>query len=134
MRERIPIRPGDLIRSPDRPTARWHRVIRVGRRKDGSRYITLRRARWGRLLGLGCRLLQDSAKDSPPKTVNGYSAPLLPPLLPGKWAFGSVQFSQYGEVLGPDFGVTFAVVEPDDCLVGVGQTGPPFNMAQVNMQ
>ena len=53
MRERIPIRPGDLIRSPDRPTARWHRVIRVGRRKDGSRYITLRRARWGRLLGLG---------------------------------------------------------------------------------
>jgi len=53
MRERIPIRAGDLFRSPDRPTARWHRVIRVGRRKDGSRYITLRRGRLGRLLGLG---------------------------------------------------------------------------------
>ena len=53
MRERIPIRPGDLFRSPDRPTARWHRVIRVGRRKDGSRYITIRRGRLGRLLGLG---------------------------------------------------------------------------------
>ena len=53
MRERIPIRPGDLFRSPDRPTARWHRVVRVGRHKDGSRYITLRRGRLGRLLGLG---------------------------------------------------------------------------------
>ena len=53
MRERIPIRAGDLFRSPDRPTARWHRVIRVGRRKDGSRYITIQRGRLGRLLGLG---------------------------------------------------------------------------------
>ena len=53
MRERINIRPGDLIRCPDRATARWHRVVRVGRHKDGSRYITLRRGRLGRLLGLG---------------------------------------------------------------------------------
>ena len=53
MRERLPIRPGDLIRCPDSPTARWHRVIRLGRRKDGSRYITLRRGRFWRLLGLG---------------------------------------------------------------------------------
>src|SRR3990167_4106592 len=53
MRERIPIRHGDLFRSPDRSTARWHRVIRIGRRKDGSRYITIRLGRFWRLLGFG---------------------------------------------------------------------------------
>lgn len=51
-RERIGIKPGDYIRSPDRPTARWHRVQRVGQRRNGSRYIVLRRSRIGRLLGL----------------------------------------------------------------------------------
>lgn len=51
-RERIDIRPGDLIRCPDRATARWHRVVRVGRRRDGTRYVTIRRSRLGRLLGL----------------------------------------------------------------------------------
>ena len=51
-RERIPIKPGDYIRCPDRATARWHRVVRVGRRRDGTRYIVLRRSRIGRLLGL----------------------------------------------------------------------------------
>lgn len=51
-RERIDIRPGDLIRCPDRATARWHRVVRVGRRRDGTRYVTIRRSRIGRLLGL----------------------------------------------------------------------------------
>ena len=51
-RERISIKPGDMIRCPDRATARWHRVVRVGRRRDGSRYIVLRRSRIGRLLGL----------------------------------------------------------------------------------
>ena len=52
MRESIGIKPGDRIRCPDRPPARWHTVISVGRRKDGSRYITLRRGRLWRLLGL----------------------------------------------------------------------------------
>lgn len=51
-RERIDIRPRDLIRSPDRATARWHRAARVGRRRDGTRYVTIRRGRIGRLLGL----------------------------------------------------------------------------------
>jgi len=51
-RERLGIRPGDLLRCPDRATARWHRVVRVGRRKDGTRYVTVRRSRLGRLLGL----------------------------------------------------------------------------------
>ena len=51
-RERIDIRPGDLIRCPDRATARWHRVVRVGRRKDGTRYVTIRRSRIWRALGL----------------------------------------------------------------------------------
>lgn len=50
--ERIGIRPGDLIRSPDRATARWHRVIRVGRRRDRTRYITIRRSRFWRAFGL----------------------------------------------------------------------------------
>ena len=53
MRERLSIHPGDLIRCPDRPTARWHKVVKVGRHKDGSRYLTLRRARFWRLLGFG---------------------------------------------------------------------------------
>ena len=53
MRERLSIHPGDLIRCPDRPTARWHKVVRVGRHKDGSRYLTIRRGCPGRLLGLG---------------------------------------------------------------------------------
>lgn len=52
-RESIGIRAGDLIRCPDRATARWHRVIRVARRKDGTRYVTIRRGKIGRLLGLG---------------------------------------------------------------------------------
>jgi hypothetical protein len=51
-RERIPIRPGDLVRCPDRPTAGWHRVVRVGRRRDGTRYVTIRRGRIWRVLGL----------------------------------------------------------------------------------
>lgn len=51
-RERIGIQPGDLIRCPDRATARWHRVARIGRRNDGTRYVTIRRGRIGRLLGL----------------------------------------------------------------------------------
>lgn len=50
--ERIDVRPGDKIRVPDRATARWHTVVRVGRRRDGTRYITLRQSRIGRLLGL----------------------------------------------------------------------------------
>ena len=51
-RERIEIKPGDFIRCPDRATARWREVLRVGRRRDGSRYVVLRRSRIGRLLGL----------------------------------------------------------------------------------
>ena len=51
-RERIPIRPGDLVRCPDRATAGWHRVVRVGRRRDGTRYVTIRRGRIWRALGL----------------------------------------------------------------------------------
>lgn len=51
-RERIGIEVGDLIRCPDRATARWHRVVRVGRRKDGTRYVTLRRTKFWRALGL----------------------------------------------------------------------------------
>ena len=54
-RERIPIKPGDSIRCPDRATARWHSVLRVGRRRDGSRYIVLRRSRSWRLLGLSAK-------------------------------------------------------------------------------
>lgn len=51
-RERIDIRPGDYLRCPDRATAGWHRVVRLGRRRDGTRYVTIRRARIWRLLGL----------------------------------------------------------------------------------
>ncbi len=51
-RERIPIRPGDLVRSPDRATARWHKVVRVGRRRNASRYIVVRRSRFWRAFGL----------------------------------------------------------------------------------
>lgn len=51
-RERIDIRPGDLIRCPDRATARWRAVLRVGRRRDGTRYVTIRRSRFWRALGL----------------------------------------------------------------------------------
>jgi len=51
-RERIGIRPGDRIRCPDRATAAWHTVQRVGRRRDGTRYIVLRRGRVWRALGL----------------------------------------------------------------------------------
>lgn len=51
-RERIDIRPGDLIRCPDRATARWHRVLRVGRRRDGTRYLTIRRSKFWRAFGL----------------------------------------------------------------------------------
>lgn len=51
-RERIDIRPGDLVRCPDRATARWHRVVRVGRRRDGTRYVTIRRSRFWRAFGL----------------------------------------------------------------------------------
>ena len=51
-RERIGIQAGDLFRSPDRPTARWHRVVKVGLRKDGTRYITIHRARIWRAFGL----------------------------------------------------------------------------------
>ena len=51
-RESIGIRPGDRIRCPDRSTAAWHTVQRVGRRRDGTRYIVLRRGRVWRALGL----------------------------------------------------------------------------------
>lgn len=51
-RERLGIRAGDLIRCPDHATARWHRVLRVGRRRDGTHYVVLQRARFWRLLGL----------------------------------------------------------------------------------
>jgi len=54
-RERIGIRPGDLIRCPDRATARWHKVVRVGRRRDGTRYVVIRRSRTSRALGLPAR-------------------------------------------------------------------------------
>ena len=55
MRESIGIRPGDLIRSPDRATARYHKVLRVGRRKDGTHYITLRTSPFWRALGVPAR-------------------------------------------------------------------------------
>lgn len=45
------IRTGDLIRCPDKATARWHRVVRVGRRRDGTRYVTVKARRFWRLLG-----------------------------------------------------------------------------------
>lgn len=51
-RERIPIRPGDQIRCPDRGTARWRKVVRVSRRRDGTRFITIRRSRFWRAFGL----------------------------------------------------------------------------------
>jgi len=54
-REHLGIRVGDLIRSPDRSTARYHKVLRVGRRKDGTHYITLRTSRIWRALGLSSR-------------------------------------------------------------------------------
>ena len=52
MRERIDIHPGDRIRCPDRATAAWHTALGVGRRRDGTRYIVLRRSRIWRALGL----------------------------------------------------------------------------------
>lgn len=51
-RARIGIKPGDYIRCPDRATARWRRVVRVGRRRDLTRYVTLRRGRIWRALGM----------------------------------------------------------------------------------
>jgi hypothetical protein len=54
-RERIDLKPGDRIRWPDRATALWHAVVRVGRRRDGTRYIILRRSRLGRAFGLPLR-------------------------------------------------------------------------------
>lgn len=51
-RERIGIRPGDYLRCPDRATARWHRVVRTGRRRDGTHYVTIRHGRLWRALGL----------------------------------------------------------------------------------
>jgi hypothetical protein len=51
-RERMDIKPGDRIRCPDRATAAWHTVVRTGRRRDGTRYVTLRRGRFWRALGL----------------------------------------------------------------------------------
>ena len=54
-RERIDLRPGDRVRCPDRPTAAWHVVQRIGRRKNGTRYIVIRRSRLGQALGLPLR-------------------------------------------------------------------------------
>ena len=54
-RETIGIKPGDQIRTPDRATARWYTVVRVGLRKDGTRYVTLRTSRFWRALGLPAR-------------------------------------------------------------------------------
>ena len=51
-RERIDLRPGDRIRCPDRATAAWHTVQVVGRRREGTRYVTIRRSRIWRALGL----------------------------------------------------------------------------------
>lgn len=50
-RERIDIKPGDFIRCPDRATAAWHRLVRVGRHRDGSRFVVLRRSRFWRAFG-----------------------------------------------------------------------------------
>ena len=55
IRERMGIKPGDLIRCPDKATALWHRVVRVGRRRDGTRYVVIRRAKVWRALGLNGR-------------------------------------------------------------------------------
>jgi hypothetical protein len=51
-KEFIGIRPGDRIRCPDRSTALWHTVVRVGRSRDGTRHIVLRRRRFWRGLGM----------------------------------------------------------------------------------
>lgn len=50
--ERLGIKPGDRIRCPDRATAAWHSVVRVGRRRNGTRYVVLRRSRFWRACGL----------------------------------------------------------------------------------
>lgn len=51
-RERIGIEAGDYLRCPDRATARYRRVVRVGRRRDGTRYVVIRRSKFWRAFGL----------------------------------------------------------------------------------
>jgi hypothetical protein len=52
-RQRLPLKRGDLFRSPDRPSAKWHRIIACRRRKNGTVYVTVRRGAFWSRLGLG---------------------------------------------------------------------------------
>jgi hypothetical protein len=50
---RLPFKPGDIFRSPAKPSAKWHRVIACRRRKDGTVYVTVRQGRFWSRLGFG---------------------------------------------------------------------------------
>lgn len=51
-RQKLPLHPGQSFRSPARASAKWHRVLACRRRKDGTVYVAIRRARTWKALGL----------------------------------------------------------------------------------
>ena len=52
-RQRLPLHPGDVFRSPAHAPAKWHRVIACRRRKDGTVYVAVKRDMFWTRLGLG---------------------------------------------------------------------------------
>jgi hypothetical protein len=52
MRRALPLHPGDVFRTPARPGAKWHKVLACRRNKSGTLYVTVRRSRAMRALGL----------------------------------------------------------------------------------